>query len=82
MNDKEIAQKWGEHIAESIRQHMAEYPEMTRAKCWADLAEFTDPNEYIQWALWADGLNYENSLNSPINQAVKIAGSIVFGVIS
>ena len=82
MDDAAMAKKWGEHIAFSIRQHMDQYPEMNRAQSWGDLAEFTDPNEYIQWALWADGLNYKDSLNSPIFQAVKIAESLLFGSVS
>ena len=77
-----LEQKLGEHMAFSVRQHMDQYPEMTRAQSWEDLGEFTDPNEYILWALWRYNLDYAAYLNDTINESVKIAESILFGSVS
>lgn len=77
-----LAQKLGEHMAFSVRQHMDQYPEMNRAQSWLDLWQFTDANEYIQWALWRYGLDYAAHLNDTINESVTIAESILFGSVS
>ena len=79
---EELANKLGEHMAFSVRQHIDEYPEMNRAQSWEDLNEFTDANEYIQWALWRYDLDYAPELNETINQAVTVAESLLFGRLS
>lgn len=79
---EELADKLGEFMAFSVRQHIDQYPEMNRAKSWLDLWQFTDANEYIQWALWRNGLDYSAELNETINNAIVVAERLLFGSVS